>query len=113
VSSLVEQEVARYLSSPRNSDDVNLSLLEWWKKHEDSYQQLSILAKKYLAIPASSVPSERVFSQRIKVTPLAKSHFLGLRKTTATTNRLLIGATVLPFRRLTDDSFNRKKAGRG
>ena len=62
VNSLVEQEVARYLASNRHADDSKLSLLEWWKKYEYSYPRLSVLAKKYLAIPASSVPSERVFS---------------------------------------------------
>ena len=37
--------------------------LEWWRKHEAHLPRLSKLAKKYLAIPATSVPSERVFSK--------------------------------------------------
>lgn len=36
--------------------------LEWWKKHEIYYAILSHLAKLYLGISATSVPSERVFS---------------------------------------------------
>lgn len=36
--------------------------LEWWKSHETVYPGLSAIAKKYLPIVATSVPSERVFS---------------------------------------------------
>ena len=34
--------------------------LEWWVKNDDPI--LSLLAEKYLAIPATSTPSERAFS---------------------------------------------------
>jgi hypothetical protein len=36
---------------------------EWWLKNEFIYPILSRLARRYLAIPASSAPSERVFSK--------------------------------------------------
>lgn len=36
--------------------------LEWWKVHQTNYPFLSRMAKYYLGIPATSVPSERVFS---------------------------------------------------
>ncbi|CAG6022948.1 unnamed protein product [Menidia menidia] len=36
--------------------------LQWWKTHAGAHQQLSVLARKYLAAPASSVPCERLFS---------------------------------------------------
>jgi len=36
--------------------------LEWWKEHESQYPTLAKLAKIYLAIQATSAPSERVFS---------------------------------------------------
>ena len=36
--------------------------LDWWREHKRLYPQLSKLAKKYLCIPATISPSERVFS---------------------------------------------------
>ena len=41
---------------------LNLTILQWWGKNAAFYPRLSILAKKYLTIPTSYVPSERVFS---------------------------------------------------
>lgn len=41
---------------------VDSDPLSWWKYHEYLYPNLAVLAKRYLAIPATSVPSERVFS---------------------------------------------------
>ena len=36
--------------------------LKWWKCHETSFPIISKLVRKYLAIPAMTAPSERVFS---------------------------------------------------
>lgn len=36
--------------------------LKWWKDHEVFFPSLSHLAKKYLLVPVTSSPSERVFS---------------------------------------------------
>ena len=55
---IVENEVTRYVSEPSSTVDP----LTWWRERAPTYPIISRLAKKYLAIPASSVPSERIFS---------------------------------------------------
>jgi hypothetical protein len=53
-------EVQRYvheLQVNRNDDPLN-----WWKNNESRYPCLSLIAKKYLCIPATLASSERVFS---------------------------------------------------
>ena len=37
--------------------------LAWWKMHDGQFPPIAKLARKYLAIPTSSAPSERVFLQ--------------------------------------------------
>ena len=57
---LVEAEVQQYKSCPPVALDVHP--LQWWKDQALKFPILSRVAKKYLCIPATSVPSERVFS---------------------------------------------------
>ena len=37
--------------------------LMWWKAHEFDYPMLARVVKKYLCVPATSTPSERLFSK--------------------------------------------------
>uniref|UniRef100_A0AAR2J935 BED-type domain-containing protein n=1 Tax=Pygocentrus nattereri TaxID=42514 RepID=A0AAR2J935_PYGNA len=57
---IIEKEIKSYLMIPEVDSDVNP--LDWWKTQEVNFPRLGKLAKKYLCIPASSSPSERVFS---------------------------------------------------
>lgn len=56
----VEAELNSYLLSP--TIDSEADPLAWWRLHQVSYPKLSKLARKYLCIPATSSPSERLFS---------------------------------------------------
>jgi len=49
-----------YISLPLA--DENTNSLEWWKAHQLKFPNLSRMARDYLAIPATSVPSEQSFS---------------------------------------------------
>lgn len=39
-----------------------VNILKWWKANESVYPRHARLARRYLAIPASSAPCERLFS---------------------------------------------------
>ena len=54
-------ELIRYRSDPTTANE-NMSGLQWWKIHESEYPELSQLARKFLATPATTVPCERLFS---------------------------------------------------
>ena len=58
-------EVNKYLNLPCISEEENP--LDYWKKEKDTFPVLSSLACKYLCIPASSAPVERLFSIAGKV----------------------------------------------
>ncbi len=55
-----ESEVNNFLREQPPSLDT--SPLDWWKANATRFPRLSRLAKGYLCIPGTSVPSERVFS---------------------------------------------------
>src|SRR3954463_11392598 len=53
-------EFQLYNLSPVSSPDTNP--LEFWKINESQYPKLAHMARDYLAIPSTSVPSEQCFS---------------------------------------------------
>ncbi len=55
-----ETELSSYLPSVNVERETDP--LKWWKEHETIFPALSHLARKYLLVPATSSPSERVFS---------------------------------------------------
>ena len=57
---LVEEELTRFKSP--ESLGINLSPLSWWTSDQHIYTFLSKVVKRLLCIPATSVPSGRVFS---------------------------------------------------
>lgn len=58
VTSSTDRELQQYRCISTASDD----LLQWWKRQADTFPKLSLLAQGILAVPATSAPSERVFS---------------------------------------------------
>ena len=58
----VEEALQRDLTYFAPDVDSETNPLDWWKTHQKSFPKVSYLAKRYLCIPATSSPSERVFS---------------------------------------------------
>ena len=54
-----KREIEKYLCMSTCTDK---NPLDWWKMYESELSLFAKLAKKYLCIPATSVPSERAFS---------------------------------------------------
>ena len=59
---LAIHEFKRYMQEPLTNWRVN-NVMEWWSDNQVKFPHVALMALKYLAIPASSAPSERVFSQ--------------------------------------------------
>jgi len=58
-------ELQRYLSNvitDEYDENGHLDPLKWWQLNSVHYPCVSVLARKYLSILATSVPSERAFS---------------------------------------------------
>ncbi|KAL1273552.1 hypothetical protein QQF64_026366 [Cirrhinus molitorella] len=55
-----QMEVDTYVKDSRPSLESNP--LDWWRANQTRFPRLARLAQRYLCIPGTSVPSERVFS---------------------------------------------------
>jgi len=57
----VKKEIDRYMDlTPIDPDSDPLI---WWKREANNFPALAVLARKYLCIVGTSVPSERLFSK--------------------------------------------------
>lgn len=56
----IENELTSYLQSVSEESDADP--LKWCREHEVAFPALSCIAMKFLCVPATSSPSERVFS---------------------------------------------------
>ncbi|XP_061573771.1 zinc finger BED domain-containing protein 4-like [Cololabis saira] len=68
-----KEEISKYRG--RDGLGVNGDVLQWWKDQVD-LPLLSKLARSYLSIPATSVPSERVFSTAGDIITAERSRLL-------------------------------------
>ena len=63
---VVLKEMTNYINEPRlerlNNENMPQNPLQWWAEHESKYPILSSLARNVLCIPATSAPTERLFS---------------------------------------------------
>ncbi|CAG8771768.1 12172_t:CDS:1, partial [Racocetra fulgida] len=56
-----QSEFDKYLFIPQIDQTEENNPLTWWKQRKSDFLMLCLFAKKYLSIPASSIPSERLF----------------------------------------------------
>ncbi|XP_078023596.1 E3 SUMO-protein ligase ZBED1-like, partial [Epinephelus lanceolatus] len=57
---VTEAELNTYLMTPAIDEEDDP--LAWWKVHKINFPRLCNMARKYLCVPATSAPSERLFS---------------------------------------------------
>lgn len=60
LSNSFDDEITRYYDCPDASE--NTLPLVWWNAHKEEYPRLAKMARDYLAIMATSVPCENLFS---------------------------------------------------
>ena len=71
-----ENEVQSYLLASRGVS-VKTNIFDWWNNNKTNFPNVAALARKWLACPATSVASERVFSSCGLVQTAKRSRLLG------------------------------------
>jgi hypothetical protein len=68
---VIEEEVTSY----REVDCIPLDAdpLTWWKTKDLIYHHVAMLVRRYLTVPGTSVPSERVFSTAADIVIASRS----------------------------------------
>jgi hypothetical protein len=64
----------QYLNMPYQN--LNCNVAEWWFSHKSVLHPLSEIALKYTMIPATSVPSERIFSKTGQIMSARRNRLL-------------------------------------
>ncbi|KAK9671623.1 hypothetical protein RND81_12G043100 [Saponaria officinalis] len=57
-----KNDLDKYLDEAREVNSKNFDILDWWRKRQETYPIVSLMAKDVLAIPVSTVASESAFS---------------------------------------------------
>ena len=74
-----EVELKKYLLASgmniKNSDGKYNNPLSWWEREQPTFPILVQLAVEFLCIPATSAPSERVWSQAARVLTTKRASF--------------------------------------
>ena len=70
------KEIQTYFDGKTLSPLAKEEVLNWWKQNKQEFPRLQLVAKKYLSAPASSVYSERLFSEAGNVFEEKRSRLL-------------------------------------
>jgi len=69
-------ELDRYLVQDDPAANEAESALDWWRRNAVTFPKCARLARKYLAIPATSAQSERLFSATCRLISKMRSRLL-------------------------------------
>jgi hypothetical protein len=72
-----KSELDIYFEEECVEDIENFDILAWWKAHAEKFPILSVVARDFLAIPLSTVPSESAFSLGGRILGESRSSLTG------------------------------------
>ena len=70
----LHQQISNEIERYREEQVFTKDPLHWWKNNSFKYTYLSRVAKRLLCVPASSVPSERIFSLAVIVLAMQRAN---------------------------------------